>query len=169
MPRATRARIPLLRLSTLRALTAADSRAAQQSFELGLANLHILKSSQVYSALLSRQQDLIAQLAKLRESMEVTEQRDSFQAKALFSHRVTMIEAELGWLDTFIEVWHEQAPKDPELVLDPAIIPRSRQVVLPHDPDSVHKQATRDLSPHKRGTPPGIKTEILHTDAEDDS
>src|SRR5258708_833486 len=37
-----------------------------KSFELGLANLHVLKPSHVLMALQSRQQDIASQIAKLR-------------------------------------------------------------------------------------------------------
>jgi DNA-binding PadR family transcriptional regulator len=133
-------------------------RAYDRSFELGLANLMVLKSSQVHAALLSRQQDLSAQLARLRETLESEAVGDSFEATALFSHRAAMIEAELYWLARFIETWKEQAPTDPEIVIEPAIIPRSRQVILPQDPDSVHKQRTREIPPHRQATPPSSRT-----------
>ncbi len=133
-------------------------RAYDRSFELGLANLIVLKSSQVHAALLSRQQDLSAQLARLRETLESEAVGDSFEATALFSHRAAMIEAELTWLARFIDIWREQAPTDPEIVIEPAIIPRSRQVILPQDPDSIHKQRTREIPPHRQVTPPGTRT-----------
>lgn len=129
-------------------------RAYDKGFELGVANLHILKSSQVQSALLSRQQDLITQVNKLRDSLQTSEVSESFQAKALFSHRIAMIEAELKWLEVFIHDWEEQAPTDPELKIEAAMIPRSRQVILPQDPDSIHKASTRDVGPARRPTPP---------------
>jgi DNA-binding PadR family transcriptional regulator len=128
--------------------------AHDRGFELGLVNLHVLKSSQVRSALLSRQQDIIMQLAKLRESLdqEITH-TNAYQATALFSHRIRMLEAELGWLETFIDEWETHAIPDPVIEIEPAIIPRSRQVVLPQDPDSVHKQDTQAVPPHKMQTP----------------
>jgi DNA-binding PadR family transcriptional regulator len=133
-------------------------------FELGLANLHILKTSQVRSALLSRQQELTAQIERLSEGMlnEIVRD-DSFQVRGMFSHRIAMMKAELAWLTEFIKQWEAQAKPDPEPKYETSEIPRSRQVVLPHDPDSVHKQQTKlasaasEKSPEKRATPPAVK------------
>ncbi|CAG0964735.1 hypothetical protein ARNL5_01208 [Anaerolineae bacterium] len=133
-------------------------RAYDKSFELGLANLHILKTHQVQTALTSRQQDLTAQLSRLQEMVDSGSTADSFQANALFAHRIAMIKAELAWLDDFITRWAAQAPADPELVIEPAIIPRNRQVILPQDPDSVHKQPTQEVPPYHKHTPPGMPT-----------
>ncbi|MCC7209730.1 MAG: PadR family transcriptional regulator [Anaerolineae bacterium] len=138
-----------------------SARSIDRSFELGLANLGVLRFSQIEAALLSRQQDLAAQLARLQETVEATPKDDSFEAKALFSHRMAMIEAEIAWLGAFIEEWRAQAPAEPEITLETAIIPRSRQVILPQDPDSIHKHATRPLSPNRRQTRPGQRTAIL--------
>lgn len=137
------------------------TRAYDKSFELGLANMNVLRSNQVHSALLSRQQDLIMHRDKIQETLE-SEQRGkgSFRAMSLFSHRLAMIEAELAWLEQFITAWQEQAPTDPEIVIEPAVIPRSKQVILPQDPDSIHKHATREVPPHRRHTPPPMKTEV---------
>src|SRR5262245_35707003 len=44
--------------------------AYDKSFELGLANLHVLKSSQVRSALYNRRQDMAMRLGKLREERD---------------------------------------------------------------------------------------------------
>jgi DNA-binding PadR family transcriptional regulator len=117
------------------------SHAFDRSFELGLANLHLLKPSQVRSALLGRQQDLQAQLAKAREEFDKVD--GSFQVSALFDHSVTMLEAELAWLNDFLPKWEAQAPEEPVVVMEPSITPRIKQVVMPQDPDSVHKHKTR--------------------------
>lgn len=133
----------------------------ERSFELGLANLHVLRSSQVRSALLSRQQDIIAQLTRLRQTLEQERASDdSFQVIGLFSHRIHILEAELVWLDKFIGEWEAQAIPDPETVIEPVIIPRARQVVLPQDPDSIHKQETRHVASDKKSTPVAKRTNI---------
>jgi hypothetical protein len=46
-------------------------------------------------------------------------------------------------MEKFIEEWKAQAPPEPEVHIEPSIAPRSKQVVLPQDPDSVHKQKTK--------------------------
>lgn len=127
-------------------------------FELGLANLHILKTSQVRASLLSRQQELSSSIDRLSEGLlkEIVKD-DSFQVRGMFSHRIAMMRAELNWLEDFIKQWEAQAKPDPEVVIEPADIPRSRQVVLPHDPDSVHKQSTKVEAGDKRATPPSSR------------
>jgi len=136
------------------------TRAYDKSFELGLANMSVLKTSQVQSALISRQAELHVHIEKLREQVEVEKKNGSFVSVSLFAHRLSMMEAELTWLDTFIVEWQAQAPVEPEVVIEPTVIPRSRQVVLPQDPDSIHKQQTREIPPHKHMTPVGARTEI---------
>lgn len=136
------------------------TRAYDRSFELGLANMNVLKTNQIHTALISRQQDLVMHLERLKAHLETEQKGGSFVATALFSHRIAMIEAELIWLEEFIVAWRDQAPTDPEIVIEPAIIPRSKQVVLPQDPDSIHKQSTREIAPHMKVTPPAMRTEI---------
>src|ERR1041385_8234907 len=70
-----------------------------RSFELGLANLHVLKPSQVRTALLSRLQDLQSQLETVRKEANTGD--NPFQINALYAHNLAMIEAELAWLESF--------------------------------------------------------------------
>jgi DNA-binding PadR family transcriptional regulator len=130
--------------------------AYDKSFELGLANLHVLKPSQIRTALLSRRQDMAIKLGRLREERE--DANGIFQIDALFDHHIYMLEAEITWLDEFTAAWEAQAPAEPEVVIEPSIAPRIKQVVLPHDPDSVHKRTTRQAPPYKQTTPPSLKT-----------
>jgi len=122
-----------------------------RSFELGLANLHVLKPSQVRSALLSRQQDLQSQLEIVRKEQRASD--NPFQIDALYAHNVAMIEAELAWLQQFFVEWEAQAPVEPEGDFVPGMTPRNRQVVLPQDPDSVHKQATQPVGRKRSALP----------------
>ncbi len=116
-------------------------RAYDKSFELGLANLHVLKPGQVRSALHNRQQDMAMKLTQLREDR--IETNSTFQIDSLYAHHITMMEAELAWLDAFIADWEAQAPAEIEAPITPEIAPRIKQVILPQDPDSVHKQSTQ--------------------------
>lgn len=136
------------------------TRAHDKSFELGLANMSVLKTNQIQSALLSRQAELRIHIEKLREQLALEKSNGSFVSVSLFSHRLVMMEAELGWLNAFLVEWEAQAPVEPEPNIEPAIIPRSRQVILPQDPDSIHKQTTREIPPHKHQTPTANRTEI---------
>jgi DNA-binding PadR family transcriptional regulator len=116
-----------------------------RNFELGLANLHILKPSQIRTALLTRQQDLQVKLTRIIEERKNKEAPETgFQIDAIYDHVIAMIEAELKWLATFIEQWEAQAPPEPEVIIETNIIPRDRQVVLPQDSDSIHKETTRE-------------------------
>jgi DNA-binding PadR family transcriptional regulator len=130
--------------------------AYDRNFELGLANLHVLKSSQVRSALQGRRQDIAIKLVRINEEREAV--RSKFAIDALFDHHAEMLEAELKWLDEFLVKWEAQAQPDPEVVIEPSIAPRMKQVILPQDPDSVHKHATLEGTPNKRPTPTGNPT-----------
>ncbi|HVO42655.1 MAG TPA: PadR family transcriptional regulator [Aggregatilineales bacterium] len=137
------------------------SHAHDRNFELGLANLRVLKSSQVRSALQNRRQDIAIKLARISEEREAV--RGNFAINALFDHHIRMLEAELVWLDEFVINWEAQAQPDPEVVIEPSIAPRIKQVILPQDPDSVHKRTTLEASPKKRATPPNNPTSAHKT------
>jgi DNA-binding PadR family transcriptional regulator len=128
-----------------------------RAFELGLANVDALKPSQVKAALQSRRQDVVFKLGKLRE--ERKDANGPFYIEALFDHHITMMEAELAWLDTFMATWEANAPAEPpEVIHEPAPIDRIRQVILPQDPDSIHKNRTQEAPPSLKATPPSMKT-----------
>jgi DNA-binding PadR family transcriptional regulator len=137
------------------------TRTYDRGFELGLANMNVLKNAQVLTALMNRKQDLIMQRDRIRASLTAEQGNGSFRSMSLFSHRLTMIVAEIAWLETFLDEWQAQAHPEPEIVIEPAIIPRSKQVILPQDPDSIHKQQTREITPHHRATPPAVKTSVF--------
>jgi DNA-binding PadR family transcriptional regulator len=123
-------------------------------FELGIANLHILKAAQVRAALFSRYHDINSQINKLGSTLaDETAKDNSFQVRSLFSHRIAMLKAELAWLGAFMDEWEKHTQPDPEPKIVVADIPRSRQVVLPQDPDSIHKQPTQPALGKQRATP----------------
>ncbi len=117
------------------------------SFELGLANLYVLRSPQIRSAFITYRQELVSRLAQIRERVrQLHKEATPFYVTAMFSHNVAMLEAELNWVTSFIDEWEAQAPPDQEPVAEePHEIPRVKQVVLPHDPDSPHRVRTRDV------------------------
>jgi DNA-binding PadR family transcriptional regulator len=145
------------------------ARAYDKGFEQGLANLSALKKSQILTSLLGRQQDLNLQILRLRETYLREKPTLTFAAAAMYEHRLHMLEAELVWLKDFIPAWEAQAPDEPETPIEPHIVPRERQVILPQDPDSVHKQRTQPVSTDRMPTPPAVRTEIKPTpkDSED--
>jgi len=119
-------------------------RGGANSFELGLANLHVLRPSQVRSALTAYRQGLVSLLAQARERWrQLKEHRAPFHLDAMFGHQVASLEAELAWITAFAEEWESRAPAEaPAPDPAPAVIPRIKQVVLPGDPDSPHRAAT---------------------------
>lgn len=145
-------------------------------FELGLANLHVLRPSQIRTAFMAYRQELTTRLAQVRERWHrLRESQAPFNVDAMFGHHVAMLEAELEWIDRFIAEWEAQAPPDdhPAVPAQPVEIPRMKQVVLPHDPDSPHRLPTRQSGPPRvlseadtdvrqgagaRETPPGAHT-----------
>lgn len=116
-------------------------------FELGLANLHVLRPAQIRSAIVAYQQELASRLGQARERWrQLRESRAPFHVDAMFGHHVAMIEAELAWVTDFIAAWVAQAPPEPEVEpAEPEAVPRMKQVILPHDPDSPHRAPTRPL------------------------
>jgi DNA-binding PadR family transcriptional regulator len=130
--------------------------AHNKGFQLGLANLHVLKPSQIRTALTRREQDLAEQLEHARAERESV--HDNFQIDALYAHSITMMSAELMWLKQFIADWEAQTPPEIETAAEPPPTPRVKQVVLPQDPDSVHKAQTRKLSIPNNSTKPNSPT-----------
>ena len=137
--------------------------ANDRNFELGLANLHVLKPSQIRGALQSRRQDLAVKISRVSEERKMI--AGNFAIDSLFDHHVKMMETELAWLDHFVVAWEAQAPEEPEVVIEPSIAPRIKQVVLPQDPDSVHKHTTKEApNSNSRKTPPPNPTQIMKTE-----
>lgn len=133
--------------------------APSRSFELGLVNLHLLRTSQVRSAIQNYRQQI-----GTRRQITVTELEkeqnggNSFQVNAFYSHALAMIDAEALWLEQFIAAWEAQAIEDPIPPVRPVEpIPRIQQVVLPQDPDSVHKGTTIQNAA-RRVTPRSLPT-----------
>ncbi len=119
-------------------------------FELGLANLHVLRSAQIRTAFVAYHQELVSRLNQARERWhELRASKAPFNVDTMFGHHVAMLEAELNWITSFIEEWEAQAPADEPVATphEPVEIPRMKQVVLPHDPDSPHRAPTRPLKP----------------------
>ena len=128
-------------------------------FELGLANLHVLRSAQIRTAFIAYRQELVSRLNQARERwQELRDSQAPFNVDAMFGHHVAMLEAELNWIKHFIEEWEAQAPPDEVTATlhEPAEIPRMKQVVLPHDPDSPHRAPTRPLRQPSKPRPADV-------------
>jgi DNA-binding PadR family transcriptional regulator len=134
------------------------------AFELGLANLHVLRASQIRTAFIAYRQELVSRLTASRERWrQFKDSKAPFNVDAMLGHQVAMLEAELDWIKRFIDEWEAQAPPDETPPPEPADIPRSKQVVLPHDPDSPHRAPTR-VSPPAENAGASSKTTRLSTD-----
>jgi DNA-binding PadR family transcriptional regulator len=138
-------------------------------FELGLANLHVLRPTQIRTAFIAYRQELFSRLAQARDRWQEFQDNDApFNVDAMLGHHVAMLEAELDWIKDFIEEWETQAPPDEPAALppEPVDIPRMKQVVLPHDPDSPHRAPTRplkqvlDAHPGEAEPPPSKATSV---------
>lgn len=131
------------------------------SFDLGLANLNVLKPAQIEKALADYRANLQNRHVKLREQLEILQGQQGenlpFHIRSLFEHQLMSLAAEMAWFDEWIESWRAQADftekPPPTKEISPA--PRMQQVVLPHDPDSVHKLKTRPTP--KAGESSGIE------------
>jgi len=80
-------------------------------FELGLAHLHVLKPENAYHVLTHHRDSLKNQLAmvKLSESRYESEKDEHpVNVKALYSHSIKMMSAELEWLEEFIADWEKE-------------------------------------------------------------
>lgn len=102
-------------------------------FELGLANLHVLKPSQVYHVMLLHRDELKNQLASVqlswsRHQQDNTEHHSNVQA--LYTHSIAMMQAQLAWMEDFIAYWQATYPEEVKA-------PRDKQVE-----EANHKKTT---------------------------
>lgn len=121
-------------------------------FELGLAHLPALRPGQVRTALTAYRQELASRLALARErSAALKSAQAPFHIEAMLSHRIALLEAELTWIEDFVAAWEAQAPPEEPtpVATEPDAVPRMKQLILPHDPDSPHRRPTR----HAQVTP----------------
>lgn len=142
-------------------------REATSAFELGLANLAVLRPAQVRALFAAYHDALMARLAQARERRQAIAQAQDapFQIDLLFSHRVALLEAELAWLREMIARWEAQAPPDERTPIQPAdeVEPMQR-LMLPHDPGSLHRVET---SPGRAPSP--AETELPLSDSPEHS
>lgn len=130
-----------------------SSRDHANGFERGLANLHVLRPAQVRAALTAYRQELQSRLSQAEDrQQQMNGTHTPFHVAAMLDHHVTLIAAELDWVDRFLEEWLAQMPAgDEPAIMEAAAIPRMKQVVLPQDADSPHRAATRAADPPEPG------------------
>lgn len=117
-------------------------------FELGLANIYVLKPSQVYQVLSHHREDLLKQLEAIKvlwdkhlHSHDIENRHD---LRALYTHSISRMEADLTWLNDFLEDWKERFPGvDKEL--------------LPHLRRENRDINTGDTDLHRHETPDPLK------------
>lgn len=83
-------------------------------FELGLANLYVLRPAQVYQVLSHHREDLIDQLQAVKELWQHHQQAADIDTRhdlrALYTHSIARMEADLQWLSSFLEDWRNRYP-----------------------------------------------------------
>jgi DNA-binding PadR family transcriptional regulator len=92
-------------------------RALGDGFELGLANLHVLKPHQVYQNLSHHRSDLELRLALIesaRAGIDGHQSGDIDAVDAMYSHSATLMRAELDWLTAFLADWVKRYPASAE-------------------------------------------------------
>lgn len=125
-------------------------------FELGLANLHVLRPSQIRTALTAYRQELTTRLAQAcQRQAALKANQPPLHVAAMLGHRIALLEAELAWMDSFVEAWEAQAPPEDSAPAVPEVseVPRMKQLVLPRDPDSPHRRPTRRAQVARPATP----------------
>lgn len=117
-------------------------RSIGSGFELGLANLYALKPRQVYKVLSDHQDDLQDRLEAIEQSWQRHQDEDETvpdHIRALFTHSIALMRAELEWLNDFVADWVQRYPAV-ERPTTEAQIP----VVNPH---ALETQLHRQLPP----------------------
>jgi DNA-binding PadR family transcriptional regulator len=89
-------------------------RSLGNGFELGLANLYVLRPAQVYQVLSHHREDLSSQLEAVKVNWDKHLQSDDIEhrhdLRALYTHSISRMEADLQWLQDFLEDWKERYP-----------------------------------------------------------
>ena len=87
-------------------------RSLADSFAIGLANIGALKPQQAYRALLQHREALThrLQMAETLWARHQTDEVRSESAQALYPHGIALMQAELDWLNHFIEDWRTRHP-----------------------------------------------------------
>jgi DNA-binding PadR family transcriptional regulator len=126
-------------------------REINSGFELGLANLHVLRPTQIHTAFVAYRQEIISRLAQNRERQRQLQQNTSipYHVDVMFRRRIAMLEAELEWLNTFIEEWETLVPVPDADAAAPEVadIPPMKQVQFLHEADSPFRAPTQPLTP----------------------
>lgn len=114
-------------------------------FELGLANLAALKPRQVYQVLSHHCDDLQRRVEAIEKSWERHKTSDTPEAadhiRALFTHSIAVMTAELEWMKAFLEDWRRRYPGVERIDSDPKALSQ------PVDPQSAQTSVSRQTTP----------------------
>lgn len=123
-------------------------RSLGSGFELGLANLHVLRPATIYRVLSLHRDDLRQQYDAVRlawSRFQKESPQNQQHLRALYTHSLTMMEAELKWMDEFLTDWVAQYPAAAEALSKPD-----------HDPHADDPNKARTLI-HRKTTPEPAK------------
>jgi DNA-binding PadR family transcriptional regulator len=126
-------------------------------FELGLANLTALKPSHVYKVLDHHRIDLQQRLEAVTRAWERHQKDDdplvSDHIRALYTHSIAVMKAELDWLLAFIEDWKVRYPAVERPTEETAANEPNRAVTQIHHV-TVDSDPAKMIQRLKRPTPP---------------
>ncbi len=118
-------------------------RALGTGFELGLANIDVLNPQQVYRTLTHHRGDLRLRLDTIEKAWD-RHQREthvSDNIRALYTHSIAMMRAELEWLNGFLDDWLKRYPAADRPPTHPA---REDSAGHSSAPTVIHRNATPD-------------------------
>jgi len=91
-----------------------ETRPLGSGFELGLVNIGALKPAFVQQVLSHRKQDLVVQLNNLQQGWQQRQAENpddkTSYVSALYTHSISLIKAEIEWLESFLADWLVQHP-----------------------------------------------------------
>jgi DNA-binding PadR family transcriptional regulator len=87
-------------------------RALGSGFELGLINMKALKPKQVFTVLRHHQQDLQERYEAIEKTWARYQQNEPTpdHIRAMYTHSLALMQAELAWLTNFLEDWRQRYP-----------------------------------------------------------
>lgn len=122
-------------------------RSLGSGFELGLANLHALKPGQVYKVLSHHRSDLQHRLDLIEKSWERHKAHNDPEAadhiRALYTHSIALMRAELNWLNDFISDW---ATRYPAVTRQPLEVRRVEAAGPSGRTTQLHRRTTPDAA-----------------------
>lgn len=140
-------------------------RALGSGFELGLVNLAALKSEKVHVALSHHRQDLALRLEAVEREWDGLKDHHTRpdNIRALFTHSIATMRAELNWLITFVAEWEQSHPAHTAetAALSIANNPTLRSTNTP-DPAKMIQRLKRPVLPPQE--PPLEPPTVLHID-----